>query len=91
MGTFCAVVAAPTFNDNLGLAQAVEDLAVEQLVTQAGVETFDIAILPWAAGRNVGCLGANGSNPAPHRVRDELGAIVRSNVGWHATEDEEIG
>jgi len=31
---------APAFDDDVGFLQAVEDLAVEQFVPQAGVEAF---------------------------------------------------
>src|SRR3954467_4662591 len=36
----------------------IEDLAVEQLVAQPGVEALDVAVLPGAAGLDVGRLGA---------------------------------
>jgi hypothetical protein len=42
----CGVVLAPAFDQDLGLPERVEDLAVEQLVPELGVEAFDIAILP---------------------------------------------
>jgi len=32
------VVASPTLDDNLGLAQSVENLAVEQLIAKAAVK-----------------------------------------------------
>jgi hypothetical protein len=32
-----------------GLAQSVENLAVEQLIAKAGVEALDVAVLPGAA------------------------------------------
>jgi hypothetical protein len=47
------VVTAPALDDDLGLAQRVEDLTVEQLVAQAGVEAFDEAVLLRFAGRDV--------------------------------------
>jgi hypothetical protein len=37
-------VASPALDDDLGLAQSVEDLAVEQLIAKAGVEAQ-----PWGA------------------------------------------
>jgi hypothetical protein len=40
------VVPAPALDDDLGLAQAVEDLAVQELAAQAGVEALDVAVLP---------------------------------------------
>src|SRR5262245_4570664 len=43
------VVASPTLDDDLGLAQSVENLAVEQLIAKAGVEALDVAVLPGAA------------------------------------------
>ena len=57
------VVTTPALDDDLGFAQRVEDLAVEQLVAQTRVEAFDEAVLPWAARRDVGGLRANGRNP----------------------------
>jgi hypothetical protein len=50
MRTNGIVVPAPAFDDDLGFAQRVEDLAVEQLISQAGVEALDEPVLPWAAG-----------------------------------------
>ena len=52
MRTDGVVVTAPAFDDDLGFTQRVEDLAVEQFVTQARIKTFDKAVLPRAAGRN---------------------------------------
>jgi hypothetical protein len=34
-------VASPALDDDLGLAQSVEDLAFEQLIAKAGVEALD--------------------------------------------------
>jgi len=44
------VVMAPAFDDDLGFPQRVEDLAVEQFVSQARIKTFDKAVLSGAAG-----------------------------------------
>jgi hypothetical protein len=41
MRTNGIVVPAPAFDDDLGFAQRVEDLAVEQLISQAGVDGMD--------------------------------------------------
>jgi hypothetical protein len=43
---FGVVVIAPAFDDDLGLLQAVEDLAIEALVPEFSVEGLAIAILP---------------------------------------------
>ena len=47
------VMIAPPPGDAADLFQTVEDLAIEQLIAQAGIEAFDITILPRAAGLNV--------------------------------------
>ncbi len=44
------VMATPALDDDLCFAQRVEDLTVEQLVTQSGIEALDVAVLP-GAGR----------------------------------------
>src|SRR5262249_27836672 len=47
----------------LGLAESVEDFAVEQLVAQASVEALDVAVLPGATSLDVGGLGADNRDP----------------------------
>lgn len=43
----------PGLDDGLGLFQAVEDLAVQQLVAQLSIEAFAAAVLPGATGLDV--------------------------------------
>src|SRR5919199_6471483 len=45
---YCVVVPPPALDHDLGLAQRVEDLAVEQLVAQPRVEALNVAVLPRA-------------------------------------------
>jgi hypothetical protein len=40
------VMTAPALDDDLDFTERIEDLAVEELTPKAGVEAFDIAILP---------------------------------------------
>ena len=40
------VMLAPLLDQDLGIAERTEDLAVEQLIPEAGVAAFDVAILP---------------------------------------------
>jgi hypothetical protein len=84
-------VAAPLLDQHLGLPERVEHLAVQQLVPELAVEALHVAVLPRAAGLDVGGLGADAGDPAPHLLGDELGAVVRPDVGWHSAQDEEIG
>ncbi len=43
------VLATPSFDEDFGLLQGVEDLAVEELVPQVGIEAFNVAVFPRAA------------------------------------------
>ena len=85
------VEAAPAFHDDAGLGERVEDLTIEKLVPDAGIEALDVAVLPRAARRDVGCFGTDGGNPVLDGFRNELRAIVGPYVLWHAPKDEEIG
>ena len=74
------VVAPPALDDDLGLAESVEDFAVEQLVAQASVEALDVPVLPGAASLDVGGLGTDSRDPFLHRLGDELRSIVGPDV-----------
>ncbi len=84
------VVATPALDDDLGFPQGVEDLAVEQFVTQARVEAFDVAVLPWTAWRDVCGPGADRGDPLLHGLGHELRTVVGSDVAWHAAQDEQV-
>lgn len=83
-------MAPPGLDHHLGLGQAEEYLAVEQFVSQLAVEALAVAILPRAAGLDVGGLGANGGDPGSQRDGDELRPIVRPNIGWRPAQDHQI-
>jgi hypothetical protein len=40
------VVFPPVFDDDLGFAKRVEDLAIQQFVPEAGVEAFAVSVFP---------------------------------------------
>jgi hypothetical protein len=84
-------VTPPAFDHDPCFGKRVENFAVEQLVTQARVETLDEAVFPGAARRDVGGLRADGGDPFLHGLGDELGAIVRTDVLRNAAQDEQIG
>ena len=46
VGPLGIIVFSPLFDQDLRLAQAVEDLTIEQLVAKAGVEALAVAVLP---------------------------------------------
>jgi hypothetical protein len=85
------VVASPTLDDDLGLAQSVENLAVEQLIAKAGIEALDVAVLPGAAPLDVGGLGTDSRDPVLHRLGDELRSVVGPDVTGNAAQDEQVG
>jgi len=43
------VLPPPAFGKHLDLLERVEDLAVEKLVSQSGIERLDVAVLPGTA------------------------------------------
>ena len=75
------VVTAPTLDDDLGFPQRVEYLAIEQFIAQAGIETLDVAVLPGAAGFDVGRLRPDCADPVLHPFSDELWAVARQEPG----------
>jgi len=70
------VLPAPALDDDLSFPQRVEDLAVEQFVSQTGVEALDITVLPWASRRDVSSFGADCGDPRLHGLGNELGPII---------------
>lgn len=84
------VVLTPALDHDLRLSQAVEDLAVEQLVSQLRVEALTVTVLPRRTRLDVGSLGADGGDPLPHGFGDELRTIVGSDMVWHASQNELI-
>src|SRR5690606_1216964 len=85
------VMPPPSFDQDLGLGERVEDLSVEQFITQRSVEAFAIAILPWRSGRDVERLHADLGEPLLNRLRDKLRAIVRPYMRGRPTHDEQLG
>ena len=84
-------VVPPALDNDLGLAQGVEDFAIEQFIAQAGIKALDIAIFPGATWCDVGGLCADRCDPILHSLGHKLWPIVGADVARHATQDEEIG
>ena len=82
---------SPVFDDDLRFLERVEDFAVEQFVTEFRVEALAIAVFPWTARHDVGGFGTDCCDPLPECFGDELRAIVRTNMGGDAAQDEEVG
>ena len=84
MRPHCVVMPAPALNDDLSLTERVENLPVQQFVSEPGVEALDVSVLPRAARRDVSRLRSNSGDPVLHSFGDELRAIARreSNSVW---------
>lgn len=82
---------APPAGDDPHLLKAVEDFAVEQFISQTGIEAFDIAVLPWAAGLDIEGNDAKPAESLAHRISDELGAVIGSDMLGRPMLDEQIG
>ena len=72
------VEAPPAFHDDAGFGEGVEDLAIEKLVAEAGVEALDVSILPRAPRLDVGGLCTDGGNPILDGLGNKLRAIAPS-------------
>ena len=82
---------SPSFDHDLCLLKCVEDFAIEQLVAEPGVEALAIAVLPRAAGLDVGGAGPDSHDPVPKGLGDELRPIVGTNVAGDAAKNEQVG
>jgi hypothetical protein len=82
---------APTLDDDLSLAERIEYLTVQEFVSEPGVETLDVSVLPRTSRRDVRRLRADRRDPHLHRFGDELRAVVGTNVSRHAALNEKLG
>ena len=91
MWPYGIVVAPRALDDDLSLRQCVEDLSIEQFVTQTSIKALDVSVLPGAAGLDVGGLGTDSFDPLLHRLGHELRTIIGADVTRDATQDEQVG
>lgn len=85
------VVLAPLLDHDLDFPQRVEDLAVQQLVTQLAIERLAVAILPRAALRDVKRRRAHATEPPAQLLGHHLGPVVAASVLGHPTLDHHVG
>ena len=65
MRTRRVVMVAPVFDHDLGLGERVEDLSVQKLIAELGVEALAISVFPWATRFDVERLHADTCQPVP--------------------------
>src|SRR5690606_41765603 len=80
----------PSYDDELGLDEAVEELTVVQFVSEVRVEALAVAVLPRASRFDERCLSADGYDPLPYSLGDELRAVVATDMVGHTTQDEQV-
>ena len=80
VGTLLVVDGDPVGDDDAGLGERVELLAVEALIPEAGVVALDDPVLPGRAGVDGDGLDAVGSHELLDGLGDELRAIVGPDV-----------
>src|SRR5690606_22376675 len=88
--SFRVVVLPPLLDQDLCLAEAVEDLPIQHFIAKAGVKALAITILPGRSGLDVSRFCPDGADPVPNGLGDELRAIVGADEGWHASNDEQV-
>src|SRR3546814_13582270 len=82
------VMSPPGFDQDAGLGERVEDLAIEQFIAQRPVEALAVSILPWRSGGDVERLHADLRPPFLHRRRrseerrDGKGCVSTCRYRW---------
>src|SRR4051794_959434 len=71
---------SPSLDQHRCLLQAVEDLEVQQLVSELAVEAFAVAVSPGTARLDEERRHAAAPEPLANRRGDELGAVVGADV-----------
>lgn len=74
---FCVFVLSPSFDEDPGLLQREENLAIRQFIPEARVEAFAVAVLQGRARVHAGGLRSDRLDPIAQLPRNEPGAIVR--------------
>ena len=83
MGTMSVVMPSPLLDQDRRFLQGIEDLHVQQLVSELAVETFAVTVLPRAAGLDEQRADVQPFQPVSYRMSAKFGPVVRSNmVGW---------
>ena len=80
VGPLLVVEADPVGDDDASFGERIELLAVEALVTEAGVKGFDVTVLPGRAGVDVERADAAVGQAVPDGTGDKLGAVVGADM-----------
>ena len=73
--SFGVVVFSPFLDQDLRVPQAVEDFALQQFISKAGVETLAVSLFPRGSRFDVGGLGSDRCHPISDGLSNEFGAV----------------
>ena len=91
MGSHGIVQPSPLLDEDDSLGQCVEDLSVQELVSELAVEALVVAVLPRTARLYVERLDTDSAQPPPNQLCCELRPVVRTQMlGWTVA-SKEIG
>ena len=90
MGSDGIVQPSPLLDEDDRLGQCVEDLCVQELISELAVEALVVAVLPRTTRLDVERLDSEPGQPASHELRRELGSVVRAQVLRRTVADEQI-
>ena len=90
MGADAVVVLPPLFDQDLGLLQRIEDLPVQEFISQLSVEGFHVTILPGTPGLDIERLDAKPREPLANRIRSEFGTVVGTDLRRRPPAYEEL-
>jgi len=90
MGSCGIEVNAPLLNQYLGFTEAVEQLSIEELIPELAVKALAIPVLPRAAWRDVGGVGAQALEPISENGGYKLRPVIASDEFRHTTLEHQI-
>ena len=83
-------MATPSLDQGFGLTQIEEYLPRQQLIPKLGIETLAVSVFPWATRLDIERLHTDPSQPLAQGRRDELGAVVGTDMLRRAMMNEQF-
>ena len=80
MRTYPVVVPPPVLDEHLSFLEGVEDLGIEQFVSELAIERFDVAILPGAAGFDKEWVDLESFEPVSDSCSTKLGTVIGTDM-----------
>jgi hypothetical protein len=81
----------PALCQHPGLFHRVEDLSIEELTSELGVEALAVAVLPGRAGFDIQRLCSGVCQPLSQILGEELRSVIGADMLWHSLGGHDIG